>query len=88
MRGDSLKVLSQHGIDEKFDIVFVDPPYGKGLAFKSLDNLAALDLMTEGACVVVETGRREELPVKVGNLNLVQQKAYGSTQVHYYVNQH
>lgn len=86
IRGDSFKVLKQH-FDRQFDIVFVDPPYDRGLACRALHDLASLGIVSRDGWVVVETGRQEQLPEAVESLHLVQQRVYGSTQVHYYVNQ-
>lgn len=39
----------------KFDIVFLDPPYGKGLEFEALSTLRRYGLLAEDATVIVET---------------------------------
>ena len=39
----------------KFDIVFLDPPYGKGLEFEALSLLRRYGLLAEDATVIVET---------------------------------
>ena len=41
----------------KFDIVFLDPPYGKGLELAALKAMRDNDLLAEDATVVVETAR-------------------------------
>src|SRR5690349_3938253 len=45
------------GRQRRFDGVFIDPPYGKGLALDALADLAALDLVRPGGWVTVEIGR-------------------------------
>ncbi len=40
---------------EKFDIVFMDPPYGKGLEKQLLSKKTFVDLLNEDAIVIVES---------------------------------
>ncbi|MBQ7500774.1 MAG: 16S rRNA (guanine(966)-N(2))-methyltransferase RsmD [Clostridia bacterium] len=42
--------------NEKFDIVFVDPPYDAHLAARALSKLASSDLLSDTAIIVMETG--------------------------------
>jgi 16S rRNA (guanine966-N2)-methyltransferase len=46
-----------------FDLVFLDPPYGKALATRSLAALLAADWLSPGAWISVETGRDESIDV-------------------------
>ncbi len=39
---------------ERFDLVFLDPPYGKGLSVRAVDALSASGLCVDGALVIVE----------------------------------
>ena len=64
------------------DIVFVDPPYQKGLIPAVLEKLAPL--MRPGGAVICETAKGEELPACVGALELHRQYAYGKTAVSVY----
>lgn len=41
--------------DEKFDVVFVDPPFHHGLASKTIKLLETYDWLTDGAYIYVET---------------------------------
>lgn len=68
----------------KFDLIFLDPPYGRGLARATLTTLATLDLLHPGGQVVAEAGRREALPDQVGALTLRLSRTYGDTQVAFY----
>lgn len=67
-----------------FEGVFVDPPYGKGLATKVLSTLAAEDLIEKGGWVVLETGSDEELPPRAGRLLRVREDVYGDTKLALY----
>ena len=46
---------------KRFDLVFLDPPYGEGFAVRGLAALAAGDWLQPGAWVSVETARGEPL---------------------------
>ena len=67
----------------RFDGVFLDPPYGKGLAVEALEAVAKLGLVAPGGWVNVEVGRREATPAAVqaeeGVLVRVREDAYGDT---------
>lgn len=78
----ALKKLSARG--EKFDLVFLDPPYGRGLAAATLKALEASGLLDPEARVVAEHSRREALPEQVGRLSLSRCRRYGDTQVAFY----
>lgn len=73
---------------KSFDGVFVDPPYGKGLAVAALEALADLGLVRPGGWVAVEVGRREDLPEVVlgpqGDLRRVREDMYGDTRLALY----
>jgi 16S rRNA (guanine966-N2)-methyltransferase len=62
-----------------FSIVFVDPPYRKGLSAGILQKLAESDLLCPEALVVVEDDAVIELPAQVADLTLVDQRCYGET---------
>ena len=69
---------------DRFNLVFLDPPYGRGLAFRTLTTLEALDLLGPEARVVAEHSHREALPERLGSLWLSQARRYGDTQVAFY----
>ncbi len=75
----SLSFLS--AAEKKFDLVFVDPPYGKGLAQKTLEALERGPLLNEGAIVVIECGKKEKFHETVGGFQCVKEKNYGDTRV-------
>ena len=47
---------------EKFDVVFLDPPYKSGLLEKSLKLLTQFDILREHGIIVCESGAEWELP--------------------------
>lgn len=67
--------------DPVYDLVFMDPPYERGLVGKALDNLCASRSVKPGALLVVEHSRREELPAEKDFVEITDQRKYGKTLV-------
>jgi len=72
----------------RFDGVFIDPPYGKGLAVEALEAVAGLGLVKAAGWVTVEVGRREATPEAVvgaqGMFRRVREDIYGDTKLALY----
>ena len=66
-----------------FDLVFADPPYGKGLGEKALASLVEGGWLAPGAIVVLEEAEKAAVG-DVAGLALLDQRAYGDTQVRFY----
>jgi 16S rRNA (guanine966-N2)-methyltransferase len=64
-----------------YDLVFMDPPYERGLVEKALENLHRSQSVRRGASLVVEHSRRETLPENITFLELADQRKYGKTLV-------
>jgi 16S rRNA (guanine966-N2)-methyltransferase len=45
------------------NLVFIDPPYGKGLVTTALKNLISGKWLAEKAIIVIETGKNEDLQI-------------------------
>ncbi len=69
---------------ERFGLVFLDPPYGGGVAEATLTALTASGLLLPQAWVVAEHSRRETLPEIAGALRQLTLRRYGDTQVAIY----
>ncbi len=70
---------------ERFDLVFLDPPYGQGLAQRTLERLGQLDaLLSEGAVVVASVFKKEALAPRYGGLERVRERTYGDTALVFY----
>jgi len=68
----------------RFEGVFVDPPYGVGLALDALERLERAAIVAEGGWVVLETSADEDLPERAGRLALVREDLYGDTKLALY----
>lgn len=65
-----------------FDIVFIDPPYGKGLAEKAL--ALSVSHMSDNGVVICEVARKDPLPETAGDFSLVRRSNYGKTSLGVY----
>jgi 16S rRNA (guanine966-N2)-methyltransferase len=72
-----VKLFARQG--RKFDVVFIDPPYGRELAKKALKTLEGYDILQPNCMVVIQHEKREILPQKEGRFLLYRQKNYGTT---------
>jgi 16S rRNA G966 N2-methylase RsmD len=75
----SLSRFDQDG--DRFDIVFVDPPYHKDMAKKCLRYIDYYDILSPIGLVVVEHFRTDSLETELDNLILVKEYKYGDTMI-------
>ena len=66
-----------------FNLVFITPPYEKGLALKTLQNLSK-NLLQKEAIIITEERTGIDLPEKINNFSLIQKRIYGETTLHIY----
>ena len=69
---------------ESFSIVFIDPPYRKGLTEKLLQEIVKLNIFSTDALIIVEDDACTELVSDVAGLNLVDQRRYGDSGFWFY----
>ncbi len=86
---DKSKVVYMDSVDflrstsEKFDIVFLDPPYEKGILEEILPQIEKC--VKNGAKVICEHEQRLELPEKVGTLHLKKKYKYGKIEISQFI---
>ena len=69
---------------ESYDLVFIDPPYGKNLAERAINDICRYRLLSRQAILCAETGFNEELPERINTLRIFDQRRYGSVKLHFY----
>jgi 16S rRNA (guanine966-N2)-methyltransferase len=69
------------GRERKFQLVFMDPPYGRELVLPALSNLDAARCLDDGARLVVEHGAGDLPADPVAPYQLQDQRRYGKTLV-------
>ena len=62
-----------------FDIIFLDPPYGKGLAQKTLENLDNAVFLAKNGLVIAEERSKIVLSDKLVHLQCIDTRKYGDT---------
>ncbi|OGW75600.1 MAG: 16S rRNA (guanine(966)-N(2))-methyltransferase RsmD [Omnitrophica bacterium RBG_13_46_9] len=82
---DGVKSISKlEKTGRKFDIIFMDPPYGKSLAKNSLIKIDACDILSPHGLIIAEHFKKDPLPERLINLILVRQRKYGDTVISFY----
>jgi len=69
-----------------FDLVFIDPPYGKGYIRPTIDALLERNLLGQESTVIVESSSEanDSLPSLIPGLHLRDTRGYGSTLIGVY----
>lgn len=82
IRADALQILPRLKNDGPFDLIFLDPPYGRDLVPKVIKSLFDLELLAPRGIVCAEAARGDAVPETIGELVRVDERRYGSTSIH------
>lgn len=77
---NALSYLEQTG--EKFDFIFIDPPYKSEVGKQALESIGKKDVLTENGTVIFETD--SEYSAQTEGLVYEKTKKYGITYLNYY----
>ena len=80
LQTDSVSFAASH--TGSFDIVFLDPPYGKGILQRVIPLVA--QKVSPGGAVVCESPTGEILPPEAGNFRIFREYRYGKTKITVY----
>lgn len=66
-------------LDEKLNIVYIDPPYKTDLAYESVKKLLDLQLIKDNGLIIIETDEEERIEKQISNLEIeiVNKRKYG-----------
>ncbi|MFC1517659.1 16S rRNA (guanine(966)-N(2))-methyltransferase RsmD [Candidatus Margulisiibacteriota bacterium] len=78
----ALKVIEKKG--EKFDFIFLDPPYSGAETEVTLNKISSFDILAPDGLVIVEHHKQNDLAEKFGMLRLIKLKQYGETKISFY----
>jgi 16S rRNA (guanine(966)-N(2))-methyltransferase RsmD len=78
----TMRMLARRG--EKFDLIFIDPPYDKELVGETLKAIAKEELLEESGTAVAEHSVREKVDERYGTLALADQRRYGDTRLSFF----
>jgi|GEM_PF-53184 len=87
--GGNVLTFLQKGLEnQKFDLIFADPPYDrneeKGWVGRILDILASVDVLAPGGLFIMEQSSKEGFGGESGSWALVRDKVYGSTRLRFF----
>ena len=71
-------------LKEKFDLIFIDPPYKLNFYYRALKTLCDFDRLNDGAVAVCEHSSEDKLPEKVGGFLKYREKKMGKCQFSFY----
>lgn len=69
---------------EKFDVIFLDPPYAEKMLENALRKISEIDILSEGGIIVCERPREKIIPATVGDLIASKDYVYGKTAINIY----
>ena len=75
----AIGILKQRG--KTFDLIFMDPPYEKGMIEKTLMILTSHQIYHKDSILVIEHNRREPLSTVMEGWNLIRQRRIGDTLI-------
>ena len=78
LQTDALSYLAR---GEKFDVIFIDPPYDSGLYQTVLERINAVDNLTEGGIIVCEARAGTELPELASPYRKLRERRYGTVKI-------
>lgn len=82
IRANGLSVMGRLSKEEeKFDLIFLDPPYHKGMARKCLINIDSYAILSQNALVVIEHFKKDSLETGLETLIPEKERRYGDTVI-------
>lgn len=81
--GDSVLMLDRL-TGKKFDIIFLDPPYSKGLIDEALINIIKNGLIHKDTVIIAERDAKDDILDEIGSLKRVRDQKYGDTVLSFY----
>ena len=70
--------------DRKFDIIFIDPPYNKGMGVLAIEKVSQEELLADGGIIVYESDKVEVVPEVIGRYKRYNYKKYGRNILNFY----
>ena len=84
LQADVLKALQGLPGEMSFDLIFLDPPYGREWPEQILALIDARGLLARKGLVCLEAGAGDKVPLHAGGLSCFEQRRYGSTMLHFF----
>lgn len=71
----------------KFDLILLDPPYGKMLETEALRLISSFGVAVPGCIAACEHAAAQKMPDEIGNFTIIKEKKYGTVCVTVYGNE-
>ena len=71
-------------VNKRFELVFMDPPYGKAFITPLIKELSESEILSESSIVVTESSKFDVLPPVSGGLQMINDRIYGETKINIY----
>lgn len=81
VNGDAMSYLKS---GEKFDLIFLDPPYASGLLEQALEEIVRFDICRKHGIIVAESAADKTLPPLAGPYALYREYRYGKIKLTVY----
>ncbi|MDI6751917.1 MAG: 16S rRNA (guanine(966)-N(2))-methyltransferase RsmD [bacterium] len=72
-------------LKERFDIIFLGPPYKDLLVNKTLEAINLHNILNQEGIIIAEHHKKEAVEDKIGSFIRVKEKRYGETTLSFYV---
>lgn len=66
---------------DSFDIIFLDPPYNKGLEVDSIEEILKNDILNLKGLIVIEKDKRNDQTYAFEQLKLLKRREYGDIEI-------
>ena len=78
LQEDALRILER---GQKYDLIFVDPPYDSDLYEAVLDRINLVDILSEGGIIICEARRERGLPEMTAPYRKCKEYCYGKVKL-------
>ena len=78
----AIEILARKG--EKFDIIFMDPPYKDEVCTRVLKHIQKYELLAEGGLIICEHHLFEEMANEIGEFKKADERKYGKKCITFY----
>jgi len=86
---DAIKFIANEGnINEKFDLVFIDPPYGSALANEAIQKIIKIDKLDTNGIIICELSAEFDIPAVSLPYFLCKSYNYGRVRIARYSRGH
>lgn len=79
---DVLEVLSKS--NKKYDIIFLDPPYSRGLVETSIQKISKLGVLDQSGIIISECDEKDNTPENICDIKVYRIEKYGRTKIYFW----